>query len=73
MIAELDVQKLRRTCDPRVLGCQTSEEMTGPEAMIGQEKAVRALRFGLGIQEQGFNDIIFVVPESYFVAVEFIS
>ena len=62
MIVELDVERLRRVCDPQVLGCQTSHEMTELEAMIGQERAVRALRFGLGIQELGFNIYVAGLP-----------
>jgi len=62
MIPELGVEKLRRACEPEVLGCQTSEEMPGLETMIGQERAVRALRFGLGIQELGFNIYVSGLP-----------
>jgi len=62
MIPELEVEKLRKACEPQVLGCQTSEEMTGLEAMIGQDRAVRALRFGLGIQELGFNIYVSGLP-----------
>ncbi len=55
MARELPVDKLRRICDPQTLGCETTEEMESLEAIIGQERAVRALEFGLGIQELGFN------------------
>jgi len=55
MTQELPVDKLRRICDPQMLGCETTEEMKPLETIIGQERAVRALEFGLGIQEFGFN------------------
>ncbi|MBM4467523.1 MAG: ATP-dependent protease [Chloroflexi bacterium] len=55
MAQELPVDKLRRICDPQMLGCETTEEMKPLETIIGQERAVRALEFGLGIQEFGFN------------------
>ena len=55
MAEELPVAKLRRVCDPQMLGCDTTEEMEPLETIIGQERAVRALEFGLGIQELGFN------------------
>ncbi len=55
MAKELPVDKLRRICDPKMLGCDTTEEMEPLETIIGQERAVRALEFGLGIQELGFN------------------
>ncbi|MFQ5811659.1 MAG: AAA family ATPase [Anaerolineae bacterium] len=55
MAKELPVDKLRRICDPQMLGCETTEEVEPLETIIGQERAVRALEFGLGIQELGFN------------------
>ena len=55
MAQELPIDKLRRICDPQVLGCETTEEMKPLETIIGQERAVRALEFGLGIKEFGFN------------------
>jgi lon-related putative ATP-dependent protease len=55
MAEELPVDKLRRICDPQALDFETTEQMTPFEAIIGQERAVRALEFGLGIKETGFN------------------
>lgn len=55
MAQELSVEKLRRICDPKMLDCETTEEMKPLETIIGQERAVRALDFGLGIKEFGFN------------------
>jgi len=55
MVTELPVDKLRRTCDPQMLGYESTEEMEPLETIIGQERAVRALEFGLGIQDLGFN------------------
>ena len=62
MVAELDAEKLRRICDPQALGFQASDEMAGLEALIGQERALRALRFGPGIQELGFNIYVSGLP-----------
>ena len=55
MVNELSVEKLRKICDPEVLGCRTSEEMSVPKTIIGQERAVRAMQFGLGMKNAGFN------------------
>jgi predicted ATP-dependent protease len=55
MVTELPVDKLRRICDPQMLGCESTEEMEPLETIIGQERAVRALEFGLGIKDLGFN------------------
>jgi lon-related putative ATP-dependent protease len=35
--------------------CESTEELPPLEGIIGQERAVRALRFGLDIKERGFN------------------
>ncbi len=55
MAKELPVDKLRRICDPQTLGWDTTEEVEPLESIIGQERAVRSLEFGLGIQDSGFN------------------
>ncbi|MFH2040628.1 MAG: AAA family ATPase [Chloroflexota bacterium] len=55
MIAELSVDKYRKYCDPKSLGFISSEEIVVTQTIIGQERAVRALRFGMGIKEKGFN------------------
>ncbi len=55
MLNELSFEKLRRECDPRLMRCETTEEISPLEEIIGQERAVRALRFGLEIKERGFN------------------
>jgi lon-related putative ATP-dependent protease len=62
MMSELSVEKLRRVCDPAKLSCQSSAEMEVLETIIGQERAVRALQFGLGIQEKGFNIYVSGMP-----------
>jgi len=55
MIKELPVEKLRKECDPTLMRCETTGEMTPLTEIIGQERAVRALKFGLDIKERGFN------------------
>jgi lon-related putative ATP-dependent protease len=55
LVHELSIVSLRKTCDPNVMRCQTTEELAPLGEIIGQERAVRALKFGLGIREQGFN------------------
>ncbi len=55
MAEELPVDKLCRICDPQMLGYETTEEVEPLETIIGQERAVKALEFGLGIKELGFN------------------
>jgi len=52
---ELPPNKLRKECDPKLMRCETTEELSPLEEIIGQERAVKALRFGLGIEQLGFN------------------
>jgi len=52
---ELSVEKLRRKCDPKLMLCETTQGVVPLEEIIGQERAARALKFGLGIRERGFN------------------
>jgi lon-related putative ATP-dependent protease len=62
MISELSVEKLRRGCNPQTLGCKSSAEISPLGNIIGQERAVRALKFGLGIKEKGFNIFVAGMP-----------
>ncbi len=55
MVNELSAEKLRKVCDPDILSCETTEDLIPLQEIIGQERAVRALKFGLGINERGFN------------------
>jgi lon-related putative ATP-dependent protease len=55
MIRELSPEQLRRTFDPGTLGVDTTEHVKPSRGIVGQKRAVSALRFGLGIQEIGFN------------------
>ncbi|MDH5794717.1 MAG: AAA family ATPase [Candidatus Bathyarchaeota archaeon] len=55
MLNELSPEELRRECDPSIMKCETTEDLPPLEGIIGQERAVRALRFGLDIKERGFN------------------
>ena len=47
--------KLRWQCDPSVLPCGCTSEMTPLADFIGQERAIRAIEFGLGVNKPGFN------------------
>jgi len=62
MVSELPIEKLCRMCDPRAAGCDPSAEINTLGDIIGQERAVRALKFGLGIKEKGFNIYVAGMP-----------
>ena len=55
MTNKLPVEKLRNICDANVLHCVSSKDLIPLAEIIGQERAVRALKFGLGIKNHGFN------------------
>jgi Cdc6-like AAA superfamily ATPase len=55
LVNELPPENLRKGCDPNVMRCETTQGLTPLREIIGQERAVRALKFGLGIRESGFN------------------
>ncbi|MFW6185804.1 MAG: Lon protease family protein [Halobacteriota archaeon] len=54
-ISELSPDDLRKVVEPDRLGCKSTEELTPLKGIIGQKRAIRALEFGLNIQEDGFN------------------
>ena len=56
------VDRLRKTFDPTLLECDTTEELEPLATIIGQRRAVKSLRFGLGIKEIGFNIYVAGVP-----------
>ncbi len=55
-------EQMRRVCEAGEFGCATSEDMAPPRSVIGQERAVRALTFGLGIKALGFNVFVAGMP-----------
>lgn len=46
---------LRPPCDPSIFRFATTQEVEPLVGLIGQDRALRALTFGLGIQSKGFN------------------
>src|SRR5687767_14835594 len=56
------IEQLRRRYDPQQFSCETSEELETLEAIIGQERAVKALQFGLEIKGVGFNIYVAGMP-----------
>jgi lon-related putative ATP-dependent protease len=55
MVNELSPNQIRRACSPDFLSCQNTSQLQPLQEIIGQERAVRALKFGLGITDKGFN------------------
>ena len=55
MIRKLSANELRCNCDPQMMDWKSSAEVGSKGTIIGQDRAVRAMRFGLDIQDKGFN------------------
>jgi len=51
MVKELDATKLRYTCDPAIFDFETSAELEPLDHIIGQKRAIAALKLGLGIKD----------------------
>ena len=52
---ELAAGQLYRPCDPGQFDFQTTEELAPLEEIIGQPRAVEAVRFGIDIRQDGYN------------------
>jgi len=48
-------ERLRKVCDPAQLGFRTTEEVADLTDFLGQERAIEAVRFGIGIKHEGYN------------------
>jgi len=53
--SELPSTSLRWTCDPKIIGAKSTEEIRPLDVLVGQPRAYEALRFGFIIKEHGFN------------------
>ncbi len=52
---EVPIDKLRNVCDPQEFDFAATDSVEPLAGIIGQERAIRALQFGLGIESEGFN------------------
>ena len=53
--APLSPEQLRKRCDVRDFSFGTTDELPDIDLAIGQDRALEALEFGLGISQPGFN------------------
>ncbi len=51
----IPADKLRWNCDPELLGFETTAELPDFNDAIGQQRALRSIEFGLGVDGAGFN------------------
>ncbi|MFO7917761.1 MAG: AAA family ATPase [Anaerolineae bacterium] len=52
---QLEPTKLYQHTDPQSLGFETTDDLEDLAEVIGQERAVEAMQFGIGIEDDGFN------------------
>ncbi len=52
---ELDFSDLRCICDPKVFSFKNTAELSPLDGVIGQERAVGAIDFGLNMHSSGYN------------------
>jgi len=53
--SEVAIEDLRREIDPSVFKFSSTQEVEPLKGTIGQDRAVEAIEFGLGIKTKGFN------------------
>ncbi len=52
---EVPVENLRWRCDPKLFDFECTKELAPLREFIGQERAIRAVEFGLDISNGGYN------------------
>ena len=62
MIKELDYEQTRRKCPQDFITCKATSELNPLTEIIGQDRALKALQFGLDIKEEGFNVYVAGLP-----------
>ena len=62
MIYELSLEKLRKKQENVLVGCDSTEKLKPLEGIIGQDRAVKAIKLGLDIKDNGFNIYVSGIP-----------
>jgi lon-related putative ATP-dependent protease len=60
--APLPAESLRRRCDFGAPAFRSTDELADFEGVLGQERAVEAIRFGLGMRRVGYNMFVLGAP-----------
>ncbi len=51
----LDPAELSRRCDPDSFDFDTTDELDDPDEVLGQKRALEAIRFAMGMKRDGYN------------------
>jgi len=54
-LKELATEDLKWTCDPKIFEFESTTSIKPIEGIIGQERALKALRLGVDLKSQGYN------------------
>ncbi|MCA9971840.1 MAG: AAA family ATPase [Anaerolineales bacterium] len=54
-VKSLSPAELARRCDPAQFSFETTADLNAPAPIVGQARAETAVRFGLGIRQDGYN------------------
>ena len=49
------LDKLKKKCDPNIFKYNTTKDVPASRELIGQERAMEALKYGLTIGKKGYN------------------
>ena len=49
------LEKLKKRCNPNLFECSTTEDLPAYRELIGQDRAMEALKYGLSIRKKGYN------------------
>ncbi len=52
---KVPLESLKKVCDEKIFDFKTTEEVLPQEGIIGQERAVKAVEFGLKVKRYGYN------------------
>jgi lon-related putative ATP-dependent protease len=63
-VKALDAQSLYQRCDPSLFAFQTTAELDAATEIVGQTRAVEAVRFGIDMQRPGYNLFVYGEPGS---------
>ena len=61
-IKPLNTEALYKRCDPGQFSFSTTAELEDLDGVIGQDRALEALRFGVGVRHEGYNFFVIGPP-----------
>ena len=63
-VEPLPAEALYRRCDPAIFPFETTADLAQPDGVFGQDRALRALEFGVAMRGDGYNLFVLGRPGS---------